>query len=250
MKRLLLLLMLIGVYSNVFAMTEAERKTHYYDLKHNFETHESLYIYTDRPLDIKVEVKRKELKKGVNSSTLTKLEWSRKKSWTNDKLVSKKENAGKTFQTQDRGGVFSDYYAEIRVPYRRYLLTQDFINALKKYDFEMEIAAAEFAVAVAAEVTAFVCPEVSELAENVAKKAAKKGAKEAFTAVKDFRPYRKNMEKANKNNYDLTHYYYIITVDEQEALVSQSLIDYYQGAIYFDSASKTFTLGPKGKPYL
>ena len=159
---LLLLLLMVGFSTNLFAMTKAERAAHDKELRDNYETHESLYIYSHRPMNVKVAVKRKYLDTGVNSKSLRKLKWERKKSWTKDKLVTEKQDRGKTFKTKD-GDIFSDYYCELRVPYRRYLLTSEFADELKKYEFKMDVAAAELAIAVAAGITAFICPEASEI---------------------------------------------------------------------------------------
>jgi len=244
MKRTcVLLLLMVGLSTTLFAMTAEERKNHDSELKNHYETHESLYIYTHRPMDVKVEVKKKELKTGVDSTSLTKLSWDNTKSWTKDKLVTAKQASGKTFKTSN-GDIFSDYYYELRVPYRRYLLTSDFIAALKEHDFQLEEAAAEYAIAVAAGVTALFCPAASTLAVS----AAVTASTETYLAVKDFKPFRKNMEKANTHNYKLAHYYYEVTIDGHTAILSQSLIDYYQGSVYFDSDTKTFTKGPKGTP--
>jgi hypothetical protein len=196
-------------------------------------------------MDVKVEIKKKELEKGVNSSTLTKLKWKRTHISTDDKLVTEKKATGKTFKTS-KGDAFSDYYVELRVPYRRYLLTSDFVHELKQYDFKMEVAAVEFAVAVVAGVTAFFCPDAAQLSV----KAAIAGTEDTIEAVKDFKPYRKNMEKANKHNYKLIHYYYKVTIEGHTAIISQSLIDYYKGSIFYDRETGTFTKGPKGRPTL
>lgn len=244
----LLLLMMVGFGSSLFAYeTEEARKKHFYELTHNYGTHESLYIYTHRPMDVKVEIKKKYLETGVDSKSLEKLKWKRKHYKTENIVTEKQDNRGITFKTS-KGDVYSDYYYDLRVDYRRYLLTSDFLAELKKYKFKMEEAAVETAIAVAAGVTAFICPEASEIAVEVAKVAAKQAAKDAYEAVKDFKPYREKMEKSNKHNYELCHYYYKVTIDGHTAVLSQSLIDFYKGSVYFDKDTKTFTKGPKGKP--